>query len=119
MPPRKRKPATVTLFDDIDAIDPRAPLAARMRARSLDEFVGQEDLVGEGRPLRRAIEADALPSCVLWGPPGSGKTTLARIVARMTNAYFATVSAVSGGVADLRAAVADAQTRRSAGPAET
>ena len=112
MPPRKHTPATATLFDEIDAIDPRAPLAARIRARSLDEFVGQEDLVGEGRPLRRAIEADALPSCVLWGPPGSGKTTLARIVARMTNAYFATVSAVSAGVADLRAAVADAQTRR-------
>ncbi len=112
MPPRKRKPAPKTLFDEIDALDPRAPLAARMRAQSLDEFVGQEILVGHGRPLRRAIEADALPSCVLWGPSGSGKTTLARIVARMTNAYFATVSAVSGGVADLRAAIADAQMRK-------
>src|SRR5437867_10086203 len=59
-----------------------APLAARMRPRSLDEFVGQEHLVGEGRVLRRAIDADQLPSMVFWGPPGSGKTTLARIIAR-------------------------------------
>ena len=82
MPPRKRKPAPKTLFDEIDALDPRAPLAARMRAQSLDEFVGQEILVGHGRPLRRAIEADALPSCVLWGPSGSGKTTLVNLLAR-------------------------------------
>jgi putative ATPase len=117
MPARKRRPTGPSLFDDGDTVDPRAPLAARMRARSLDEFVGQEALVGMGRPLRRAIESDAVPSCILWGPPGSGKTTLARIIARATHAHFATVSAVSGGVADLREAIAEAQARgRDGGP---
>ncbi|HJN91098.1 MAG TPA: replication-associated recombination protein A [Dehalococcoidia bacterium] len=122
MPPRraaKRPPPGPSLFDDVDAIDPRAPLAARMRARTLEEFVGQEHIVGEGRPLRRAIESDLVPSCILWGPPGSGKTTLARIVARSTNAYFAAISAVAGGVADLRAAIGDAQTRRRDGGQRT
>ena len=85
-----------------------APLAARMRPRSLDEFVGQEHIIGPGRVLRRAIEEDRLPSIVLWGPPGSGKTTLARIIANMTRSHFEPVSAVSSGVADLRRVVAEA-----------
>ena len=91
------------------------PLAARMRPRTLDEFVGQEHIVGPGHALRRAIETDAVPSLVLWGPPGTGKTTLAEIIARMTGAHFASLSAVSAGVADLRKVVAEAQHRRALG----
>jgi putative ATPase len=79
-----------------------APLATRMRPRSLDDFVGQDQLVGQGRMLRRSIDEDRVPSMILWGPPGTGKTTLARIIAAMTGAHFVTVSAVSSGVADLR-----------------
>jgi putative ATPase len=93
----------------------REPLAARMRPRNLDEFVGQEQIVGPGRALRRAIESDQAPSMILWGPPGTGKTTLARIIAQQTGAHFAALSAVSAGVADLRRVVADAQKLRAAG----
>ena len=89
----------------------RAPLSTRMRPRSLDEFVGQEAIVGKGTLLRRIIEADRLPSLILWGPPGTGKTTLARIVAETTRAHFVPLSAVSAGVADLRAAVKEAKDR--------
>ena len=88
-----------------------APLAARMRPRTLDEFVGQEHIIGPGRALRRAIEEDRLPSMVLWGPPGSGKTTLARIMASLTQSHFELVSAVASGVADLRRVVAEAAER--------
>jgi putative ATPase len=92
-----------------------APLAARMRPRTLDEFVGQEKVVGAGTVLRRAVEADQLPSLILWGPPGSGKTTLAMILAAMTNAAFEPMTAVSAGVADLRQVVARARERRRLG----
>ncbi|MEO8541807.1 MAG: replication-associated recombination protein A [bacterium] len=92
-----------------------APLAARMRPRSLDDFVGQEDAVGPGSMLRGALERGRLPSFILWGPPGCGKTTLARILAGGVSAEFVAVSAVSSGVADLRKVVADAQGRRGAG----
>ena len=95
--------------------EPDAPLAARMRPRSLEEFVGQGDVVGEGRALRRAIENDRVPSMILWGPPGTGKTTLAEIVAHSTGAHFDKISAVSAGVADLRRIVAEAQARRRVG----
>ncbi|MGI9059890.1 MAG: replication-associated recombination protein A [Ktedonobacteraceae bacterium] len=78
------------------------PLAARMRPRTLDEIVGQEHLLAPGRLLRRNIEGDHITSMILWGPPGSGKTTLAEVIARQTNARFVTLSAVSAGVADLR-----------------
>jgi putative ATPase len=91
------------------------PLAARMRPRTLDEFVGQQDLLGPGHALRAAIERDAVPSMILWGPPGSGKTTLAQIVAQTTGAYFEGMSAVSAGVADLRRVVRDAGARRRVG----
>jgi putative ATPase len=88
-----------------------APLAARMRPRTLEEFVGQNDAVGEGTWLRRAIDADALSSVILYGPAGTGKTSLARIIAAATQARFEEVSAVSGGVAELRAAIAAANDR--------
>src|SRR5438046_10303112 len=78
------------------------PLAARMRPRDLAEFVGQPHLVGEGRVLRKAIDAGQLPSMILWGPPGTGKTTLAAIAAKKANARFVAISAVSSGVAELR-----------------
>ena len=91
------------------------PLAARMRPRTLDEFVGQESLLGRGRALRAAIERDATPSMILWGPPGSGKTTLAQIVAHSTGSHFEGMSAVSAGVADLRRVVAEARARRRVG----
>jgi putative ATPase len=86
-----------------------------MRPRSLADFVGQQHIVGEGRALRRAIESDTVPSLILWGPPGTGKTTLAEIIARTTGANFVALSAVSAGVADLRAAVADAKRARTMG----
>ena len=95
--------------------EPEAPLAARMRPRSLEEYVGQEQIVGVGRALRRAIETDRVPSMILWGPPGTGKTTLAEIVARSTGAHFEKLSAVSAGVADLRRVVAESQARRRVG----
>lgn len=92
-----------------------APLAARMRPRTLAEFVGQDQVVGPGHALRTAIENDTVPSMILWGPPGTGKTTLAEIMASATGSQFVALSAVSAGVADLRAVVADAQRARSLG----
>ncbi len=90
-----------------------SPLASRMRPISFDEFVGQQHIVGPGKVLRTSIESDTLPSIVLWGPPGTGKTTLARIIARTTHAYFAPLSAVTAGVADLRRVIDEARKRRS------
>jgi len=87
------------------------PLAARMRPQTFAEFVGQEHLVAEGRVLRKCIEADQLPSMVFWGPPGSGKTTLAHIIANVTRAHFSLLSAVSAGVADLRRVIEEAKKR--------
>lgn len=89
----------------------RAPLADRMRPRTLDEFAGQTHILGEGRLLRRAIEADRLTSLIFFGPPGTGKTTLARIIAGTTRAHFTTLNAVLAGVKDIRAAIAGAQER--------
>ena len=89
-----------------------APLAARMRPRDFAEFVGQGHLVGEERVLRRSIEADQLPSIIFWGPPASGKTTLANIIARLTKSHFSPVSAVNSGVAELRRIVEEAKERR-------
>jgi putative ATPase len=89
----------------------RGPLAERMRPASLEELVGQEHLTGPGRLLRRAVEGGALPSLILWGPPGTGKTTLARLLAGATKAAFVQMSAVSAGVKDIREAVAQAEER--------
>jgi putative ATPase len=90
-----------------------APLAARMRPRTLDEFIGQEEIVGPGKLLRRAIEADRLfSSIILWGPPGTGKTTLAQIIANQTKSHFETLSAVLAGKADLRDVIDHALERR-------
>jgi putative ATPase len=103
------------LFDHAmkERIAKEAPLAARMRPRTLEEFVGQEDIVGEGRLLRRAIEADRLfSSIILWGPPGTGKTTLAMIIANTTQSDFVTISAVMVGKPELRKVIAGAQERR-------
>ncbi len=89
-----------------------APLAARMRPRSIDEFVGQQVVVGPGTLLRRAIERDQLTSIMLWGPPGSGKSTLARIIANSTKSYFENYSAVTSGVADVRKIIVAAKDRK-------
>lgn len=92
-----------------------APLATRMRPRTLNEFVGQTHLLGEGKPLRRALEQGILHSMVLWGPPGTGKTTLAQIMANKTQARFVRLSAIFSGVKDIRQAVLEAKTARREG----
>ena len=110
------------LFDDIDRSDrsgrsarPAAgtPLAERMRPRTLDEVVGQDEILAPGKPLREAIERDLLQSIILWGPPGTGKTTLARIIAEMTKAEFVPFSAVLSGIKEIKDVMAAAQLRRS------
>jgi putative ATPase len=91
-----------------------SPLAERMRPRTFDEFVGQQDLLGPGRPLREAIERDRLQSIILWGPPGTGKTTLARIIADTTKARFVSFSAVLSGIKEIKDVMGDAQRLRRA-----
>ncbi|GAB3450900.1 replication-associated recombination protein A [Streptomonospora sediminis] len=100
-----------TLFDDAGAEAQRGqePLAVRMRPRTLDEVAGQAHLLGEGSPLRRLVEDDAPMSLFLWGPPGTGKTTLATVVSRVTQRRFVELSAVSAGVKDVRAVIDDAR----------
>ncbi len=93
-------------------MDNEAPLAARMRPRTLDEFIGQDHIIGPGRLLRRAIQADQLSSLIFFGPPGTGKTTLARIIANTTRAYFIAINAVLSGVKEIRDAIATAQKRQ-------
>jgi putative ATPase len=94
-----------------ERVSASAPLAARMRPRTLDEFVGQEHILAPGKLLRRAIEADRLPSVILSGPPGTGKTTLAHVIAEMTHAKFERLSGVESNVAEMRKVVAAAQNR--------
>ena len=94
-----------------ERVSASAPLAARMRPRTLDEFVGQEHILGPGKLLRRAIEADRLPSVILSGPPGTGKTTLAHVIADMTHAKFERLSGVESNVAEMRKVVAAAKNR--------
>jgi len=101
------------LFDRaLDQDDSQKPLAERMRPRRLEDFVGQEHVLGPASALRRAVEADQVQSLVLWGPPGTGKTTLARIVAEKTGAFFVPFSAVLGGVKEIREIVEAARQRK-------
>ena len=88
------------------------PLASRLRPESLDDFVGQKQLVGEGRPLRRLIEEDKISSMIFWGPPGVGKTTLAHIIAKMSKASFIDFSAVTSGIKEIKAVMEEAEENR-------
>jgi putative ATPase len=110
---------TMSLFDTDDGsdrVDPSGPLADRMRPRTLDEVVGQEKLLGPGRALRRMIAEDRLRSIILWGPPGTGKTTLARLVAKATSASFVPFSAVTSGIKEVKDVMAAAaRSRRHSG----
>ena len=104
----------MSLFDpEPEPVDPRTiPLPERMRPRTLDEVVGQDDVIGPGRPLREMIERDLLQSIILWGPPGTGKTTLARLVADLTRAEFVSFSAVLAGIKEVKEVMAAAEDRR-------
>jgi putative ATPase len=95
-----------------DRLAPHAPLAARMRPRTLDDIVGQKHLLGPGAPLRALIETDRLSSIILWGPPGTGKTTLAMVIALRTDRHFVSMSAVTAGVKDVREVIESARRRR-------
>src|SRR2546422_2536605 len=94
------------------ATDAKSPLPERMRPRTFDEFVGQEELLGRGRPLGEAIERDLLQAIILWGPPGTGKTTLARIIADTTKARFVSFSAALAGIKEIREVMSDAERLR-------
>ena len=111
--PPRRGPGAPDLFAEAatERLRERAPLATRLRPRTLDEIVGQRHLVAPGAPLRALIEQDRLTSAILWGPAGTGKTTLAQVVARVTAKAFVPLSAVNAGVADVRAAVDEARRR--------
>src|SRR5207244_8277983 len=106
---------TGSLFDDAPFEPPQradAPLAERLRPKTLDEIVGLEDLLGEGRFLRNAIGSDRIPSMILWGPPGSGKTTLARIIAGTTKARFVPFSATTSSIKDIKVLMEEARKLR-------
>src|SRR5580765_1364155 len=109
----------MSLFAKIEAADDPGsgsqPLAERMRPRTLDEFTGQEALLGPGKPLRIQIERDDIASMILWGPPGCGKTTLARLIARMTQSEFVAFSAVLAGIIEIKEVMAAAERTRRVG----
>ena len=98
-----------------DRFDPTQPLAARMRPRTLEEFVGQEHILAPGKPLRVQVERDDPGSLIFWGPPGVGKTTLAKIIAHLTHADFIEFSAVLSGIKEIKAVMADADKARQYG----
>src|SRR5579864_1009657 len=109
----------MSLFDtsppEAGRIDKRRPLADRMRPETLEEYAGQEHILGAGKPLRAQIERDTLTSMILWGPPGVGKTTLARLIARLTHCEFMSYSAVLSGIKEIKAVMADAERLRAMG----
>src|SRR5215813_227888 len=117
---REVEPAGGSLFEEpvepetVQQPEGERPLADRMRPRTLDEFVGQEKIVGPKRALRRMIEDDKLQSLIFWGPPGSGKTTLARIIAETTKARFVQFSAVLSGIKEIREVMSEAERVRRA-----
>src|ERR1700731_3722789 len=96
-------------------VDEKRPLGERMRPERLEVFVGQQHILGPGKPLRVQIERDQLQSMILWGPPGTGKTTLARLIARLTRADFIPFSAVLAGIKEIKAVMADAERSRRSG----
>lgn len=102
----------MTLFEHFSEHQQREPLAARMRPRELDEFAGQEHIIGKGRLLRRAIRADQLSSLIFYGPPGTGKTTLAMVIADHTKCHFMSINAVLSGVTEIRSCIEEAKRRR-------
>src|SRR6478672_1588342 len=114
MAPEVARP--MSLFDNTPpAMDKQRPLAERMRPERLEDFAGQEHILGPGKPLRQQIERDDLGSIILWGPPGVGKTTLAKIIARMTRCEFIPFSAVMSGIKEIKAVMADAEKIRRMG----
>src|SRR2546423_11163303 len=106
----------MSLFDTTPpAMDKQRPLAERMRPERLEDFAGQEHILGPGKPLRRQIERDELTSIILWGPPGVGKTTLARLIARVSKCEFLPFSAVLSGIKEIKVVMADAERYRRLG----
>ena len=100
--------------DHTEPFNDGSPLAERMRPHTFDEFVGQHELLDRGQPLREAIEQDALQSIILWGPPGTGKTTLARLIAKTGQSHFVAFSAVLSGIKEIKAVMAEAEANRHA-----
>src|SRR5271155_5839667 len=113
---RVTNPGTLVNSGEPEMPAAHQPLAERMRPRTLDEFIGQEKLLGPGKPLRVQIENDDVSSMLLWGPPGCGKTTLARMIARLTQSEFISFSAVLAGIKEIKDVMAAAERKARSGP---